>query len=89
MVIFGNIWQYMAIYGYIWLYMVMYGYVWLCMARYGYIAIHPGRFDHDLTTTELWESLANKGNHPLLWPDFKLLNYSNLPRLMASACDFS
>ena len=26
--------------------------------------IYLGKFDHDLTTTEPWESLINKGNQP-------------------------
>ena len=35
---------------------------------------------NDLTATEPWKILVNKGNHPLLWPEFRLVNYCNLPR---------
>ena len=35
---------------------------------------------NDLTVLPPSESLVNKGNHPLLWPQFRLVNYTNLPR---------
>ena len=34
---------------------------------------------NDLTATSL-EIMVNKGNHPLLWPYFRLVNYYDLPR---------
>ena len=43
-----------------------------------------GKFDDDLTASEPWESVVNKGNHFLLWPYFKLAKSNDLPRLMVN-----
>ena len=46
-------------------------------------AIGLGKFDHDLTTTEPWESLVFIGkSSPCMAELFRLVNYCNLPRLV-------
>ena len=49
------------------------------MNVYIYIYIYGWVNYKDFTTTSL-ESLVNKGNHPLLWPQFRWVNYYNFPQ---------
>ena len=50
------------------------------VAWHQWVQTNLGKFDHDFTATEPWNHWFDKGNHPLLWPSFRLVNYYNLPR---------
>ena len=43
-----------------------------------------GKFHHDLTVLLNPGIIVNKGDHPHLWPEFRLVNYYNLPRYMVN-----
>ena len=69
--------MYRKILNLVWIHRIWDDWAWhpMCHEPVSFLCAYFWVFYNDLTVLPHWESLVNKGNHPLLWPQFRLVKY--------------